>query len=249
MANKIDFEETLKKLKLAYKDKLSSAIECLDSYISKNGDIGDPEREVLEKTVHGLAGSGTTVGFPEITEHARPLDIALHEKYIISKDLIDKFKILLTICQNAQKQVLDNSAGLTDALMPITALNAKVLLVEDDLVNQMVSTDMLELIGCRVDLAENGVEALARLEENNIYDMIFMDCMMPVMDGFETTRIIRENEKNLLLPPQIIIAMTGNTRDKEKDKCISVGMDDYLCKPVKKEDLHQKISLYLKQRP
>lgn len=122
-----------------------------------------------------------------------------------------------------------------------------VLLVENEMVNQMIATDMLESIGCTVDLAENGQIAVDKFSEHppGHYDAVLMDCMMPVMDGFEATMEIRRLEQEKDRPHQIIIAMTANAMADEKDKCIQVGMDDYLAKPVKEEDLSKKLKEHL----
>lgn len=124
---------------------------------------------------------------------------------------------------------------------------ARVLLVENEMVNQMVATEMLEDMGCKVDLAENGQEALDMIvNHEDVYSIVLMDCMMPVMDGFEATKAIRQHEKNTGCKAQIIVAMTANAMAGEKDKCIEVGMDDYLSKPVKEEDLFKKLCEYIK---
>ncbi len=124
-------------------------------------------------------------------------------------------------------------------------LDAKVLLVENEMVNQMVATDMLEGLGCSVDLASNGKEAIDMLANNdNDYDIILMDCMMPVMDGFEATIEIRKREISSG-SRHVIIAMTANAMAGERDKCLEVGMDDYLAKPVRQEVLYAKLQQYL----
>ncbi len=125
-------------------------------------------------------------------------------------------------------------------------INAQILLVENEMVNQMVATDMLENFGCSVDLAENGQEALDMLDQNKEkYAVVLMDCMMPLMDGFDATVAIREREEANNLPHQIIIAMTANAMTGEKDKCLEIGMDDYLAKPVKEADLFAKLKEYI----
>ena len=142
--------------------------------------------------------------------------------------------------QNARTKTAAEEASL--------ALNAHILLVENEMVNQMVATDMLEGMGCTVDLAENGQEALDMLADNcNTYDAVLMDCMMPVMDGFEATEEIRKRESADNLTPQIIIAMTANAMAEEKDKCLAVGMNDYLAKPVKEENLYKKLADYIEK--
>ncbi len=113
---------------------------------------------------------------------------------------------------------------------------AKVLLVEDNLVNQSVAISILSKLGCNVDVADNGLKALGALFRKN-YDLIFMDCQMPVMDGYETTIAIREREiktKSIHIP---IIALTAGAMQQDYERCLKVGMDDYLTKPFKPEQI------------
>lgn len=117
---------------------------------------------------------------------------------------------------------------------PTTAKGrARILLVEDNPVNQLVAKGMLAKLGCQVELATQGVEALARLEEE-AFDLVLMDCNMPVMDGYEATRRIRERGHWPGLP---IVALTANAMPEERDRCRAAGMDDYLAKPFRREDL------------
>ena len=113
--------------------------------------------------------------------------------------------------------------------------NARVLLVEDNFINQQVAVKMIEKFGGTTDIAQNGREALEKLV-TSAYDLVFMDCQMPEMDGYEATRIIREKELNsgAHIP---IIAMTANAMQGDREKCIDAGMDDYLAKPLRPEML------------
>jgi len=107
----------------------------------------------------------------------------------------------------------------------------KILLVEDNLLNQRIVTFSLKKYNHEVTIANDGVEALERFKEQK-FDVILMDIMMPVMDGLEATVKIREIESldtfNKRTP---IIALTANTMDNDRDKCISYGMDDFMSKP------------------
>jgi len=107
-----------------------------------------------------------------------------------------------------------------------------ILLVEDNPVNQKVTVKMLEKLGCRVEVAGNGVEALRKVERRT-YDLIFMDCQMPEMDGYETTQRIRNSKSKIQNIP--IIAMTAHALQGDREKCLEVGMDDYVPKPIKKD--------------
>ncbi len=122
--------------------------------------------------------------------------------------------------------------------------NAKVLIVEDMAVNQMLMSNLLTKLGCTVDAAANGIEAISTVKKNH-YDLIFMDCQMPEMDGFEATKKIRIYEKKAKKDPQIIIALTANAMEGDKEKCIDAGMDDYLNKPVTFDKVINLIKKYL----
>jgi len=115
----------------------------------------------------------------------------------------------------------------------------KVLVVEDNEINQMVALGMLESLGYEVDTADNGVLALEALE-NEIYDVILMDCQMPEMDGYEATRKIRAH-KNRAVAAIPVIALTANAMSGDAEKCLAAGMDDYLSKPFEPELFEQKL--------
>ncbi len=114
-----------------------------------------------------------------------------------------------------------------------------VLVVEDNPINLIVAREMLSKFGCRIESAENGSACLKKLESND-YNIIFMDCQMPGMDGFEATSIIRnlKNEKS----KSYIIAMTANAMSGDREKCIDAGMNDYIAKPLNFSDLDSVLS-------
>lgn len=116
-------------------------------------------------------------------------------------------------------------------------LDARILLVEDNLVNREVATYMLESMRCQVTVAADGVEALSLLETND-FELVLMDCQMPVMDGYETTREIRARESNATGHHIPIVALTANAMSDARDKCLAAGMDDYLSKPLTMEAMY-----------
>ena len=119
----------------------------------------------------------------------------------------------------------------------------RVLVVEDNPVNQAVARRMLESFGAEVTLAAHGREALSILEGQD-FDLVLMDCQMPDMDGYETTRRIRAGETGAARLP--IIAMTAHVLEGERERCHEAGMDDFLAKPVALEELHELLSRFQK---
>jgi PAS domain S-box-containing protein len=118
----------------------------------------------------------------------------------------------------------------------IAAAKPRILLVEDNLVNQKVAVLMLERLGCRVDIANNGREALQAAGSNH-YDLVLMDCQMPEMDGFEATRRIRQlPEQGRRLP---IVALTANAFEEDRHQALAAGMDDFVTKPFTAAKLEQ----------
>ena len=132
----------------------------------------------------------------------------------------------------------------------VARLTLRVLIAEDNPVNQLVARRYLEKLGYSSDLAENGPAVLEAVKRNT-YDLILMDCQMPDMDGYEATRQIRVIEKNGLAgetrsgsnrgssecKPVRIVAMTANAMQGDRERCIAAGMDDHIVKPLDFEDL------------
>ena len=113
-----------------------------------------------------------------------------------------------------------------------------VLVVEDNLINQKVAVHLLSHLHYEAEIAVNGLEAL-EMVQNRAYDVVLMDCQMPVMDGYEASKAIRKIETGATRIP--IIAVTANALPGEREKCLAAGMDDYLAKPVSKEALEGAI--------
>ena len=119
-----------------------------------------------------------------------------------------------------------------------TEQSLSVLLVEDNQVNQLVASNLLKKLGHRADHAENGLKAIQALEQSH-YDLVLMDCQMPVMDGYEATQRIRQNPQWKDLP---IIAVTANVMQGDREDCLASGMNDYITKPYKRDELREVIN-------
>lgn len=123
--------------------------------------------------------------------------------------------------------------------------SGKILLVDDNLVNQAVAQGMLALMGCLVELAGDGTEAVESVAKGQ-YDLVLMDCYMPQMDGFEATRKIRELETESQGVP--IIALTADIQREVEEKCRLAGMDDYLSKPIELRDLRAMLQKWMPEK-
>jgi PAS domain S-box-containing protein len=108
---------------------------------------------------------------------------------------------------------------------------ARILVVEDNAINQKVAQGLLKKFGVKVELAANGEEALTSLESLP-FDLVLMDCQMPVMDGYEATQKIRDSQSKVLNRDIPIVAMTANTMEGDRDKCLAIGMNDFIPKPI-----------------
>lgn len=126
----------------------------------------------------------------------------------------------------------------------IQSFNASILLVEDNLTNQIVAKGMLKKLGVHIELAANGEEALNTLKQIPV-DLVFMDCQMPVMDGYETSRRIRDPESRVRDRAVPIVALTANAMVGDREVCMDAGMDDYIVKPINRNQLYQALNRWL----
>jgi len=150
-----------------------------------------------------------------------------------------------TLCRAAgldtgeRARIIETPAGVSRTL--------NLLLVEDNQVNQVVASSMLKKLGHTVTLAENGKQALEALQQGERrFDIVLMDCQMPVMDGYEATRNIRENPEWQDLP---VIAVTANVMQGDRDDCLESGMNDYITKPYNRADLKSVIDRWAPPQP
>jgi len=160
----------------------------------------------------------------------------------LSNNKPDQFILALPLRRSDLMNCLLNAAGLNlphpdkpdyELKHAAQKRQLRILLVEDNQVNQLVASSLLKKLGHRVEHAENGQRALEALR-NRRYDLILMDCQMPVMDGYEATRAIRNNPEWQNLP---VIAVTANVMQGDREDCLASGMNDYITKPYRREDL------------
>jgi CheY-like chemotaxis protein/HPt (histidine-containing phosphotransfer) domain-containing protein/two-component sensor histidine kinase len=155
------------------------------------------------------------------------------------------YDCIASVVQEAHGKVLPESSKNSEVENSQVFPGIRVLLAEDNAVNQEVARCMVESFGCRVDVASNGREALDALSKTR-YDLVFMDCQMPELDGYAATRIFREQEAQKIKNQQgraqaisrtPIIAMTGHAMQGDREQCLAIGMDDYLSKPFNLDGL------------
>jgi CheY-like chemotaxis protein len=125
--------------------------------------------------------------------------------------------------------------------------NGSILVVEDNVVNQTIALKMLSTLGYRADLAQDGRQALTMMSRTR-YDLVFMDCQMPELDGFEATLELR-NQERASGRHTVVVAMTANAMDGSREACLRAGMDDYMTKPVKLADLAEMTRRWIPDEP
>lgn len=148
----------------------------------------------------------------------------------------DLLKCINLVMNNKTEETVTNQT----LLEACSGLTLRVLLVEDNLINQKLITKMLAKANLSCDIAGNGKEAIDAIYANT-YDLVLMDCQMPVLDGYETTKILRADSQYKNLP---IVALTANAMQSDYQTCLDAGMDDYLAKPLKYESLLEILKKY-----
>jgi len=139
---------------------------------------------------------------------------------------------------------LDSAQPNTVHHVDTSQFQGKVLLVEDNIVNQMVAGEILSGLGLQIEIAENGQQAVAMYRQQS-FDMVFMDCQMPIMDGYEASKEIRKLEQSLNKTPVPIIALTANAMQQDRERSLAAGMNDHLPKPVTESGFIQMLKHFL----
>jgi two-component system sensor histidine kinase/response regulator len=145
------------------------------------------------------------------------------------------------LLQHVARAILDSEKHESPSASTYRQFNARILVAEDNPVNQMVVRGLLGKLGCSVVIANDGAKAVAAWQ-NDSFDLILMDCQMPDVDGFEATRRIRAIQRT----PIPIIALTAGVMGGDKERCLAAGMDDFLSKPVRLEDLERVLQRLIK---
>jgi PAS domain S-box-containing protein len=193
-------------------------------------------KEIAKTPVIMLSSLGTAISM----EEARQYDIsAVISKPLHTIQLYKSFIDVFTGVEGTGEQVWEIEQGHNDPKKN----NVRILLAEDNPINQLVALKILSRKGYHADTVGNGQEAVQAIKNSN-YDLVFMDCQMPELDGYSATEQIRKHE-NTSGKHTVIIAMTAHALKGDKEKCLEVGMDDYLTKPIDINSLNAMIEKWI----
>jgi PAS domain S-box-containing protein len=187
---------------------------------------------------------GTGLGLTIAQQLCHLMGGEIHVESTLNKGSTFSFTVRL---KRSQVQYVRTTSQRKESIRHKYRFDADLLLVEDSPVNLEMGRGMLESFGCRVDTALNGVDALNAIEKK-VYDVVLMDCQMPVMDGYEATRRLRDMESSVdgvRRKPLTIIALTAHAMKGAKQVCLDAGMDDYLAKPFTMGNLGEILSRWI----
>jgi len=182
----------------------------------------------------------TSLGMPLSPQNRKYINEYLHKPAKASQLQAKLSELLVRDVSSSSPQ----PANKTEIQKQFSSKDVSLLIVEDNLVNQKVALKMLDKLGIKADVAGNGQQAVFAMEQGS-YDVILMDMQMPVMDGLTATKVIRERKAEWGEP--VIIAMTANAFSADRDACFEAGMNDFLSKPVRIEDLKGKLIKWIGQ--
>jgi len=234
---------TLRKLEKAQRDNDPYRLVLIDHLMPKMDGV------TLARTIRNDSAFGDTglILMSSVMKHEQQLYlpeasfVTCLPKPLCFQNLMDTVAMLCLRqgpINNSDRIEMISPANREAILTPSYFKKLRVLVAEDNHSNQLVAAAMLQHIGCHIDLVANGSEAVEKVRQFH-YDIVFMDCFMPVMDGFEATAAIRrlENDKKY----SIIIALTANAVKGYREKCLAAGMNDFMCKPIRSRELREML--------
>lgn len=198
---------------------------------------------------------GTGLGLAIVEQLTQLMSGSVRVSSQIGEGSCFQFNVLLNAAESSQGALPDNPPGTLQSNpqnefsheASQTTQSLRILLAEDNKVNQLVAEQLLAMKGYQCDIADNGEKALQTLlnaPQERPYTLVLMDCQMPVMDGYEATRKIRAGEagdRYLSIP---IVALTANAMQGDREKCLEAGMTDYLTKPINGDELYQLVAAF-----
>ncbi|MCB1538792.1 MAG: response regulator [Rhodospirillales bacterium] len=217
----------------------AAAIDRLTQYSQAGGRLGHVIVVANIGAITSVIGPYTTGASGYLTRPYTPEQVEVMLKLLLDDSAPAGMETFIT--RNIVNRVLYGDRQDDENAADKRYADRRILVVDDMKVNQLILAKVLEPFGCAVDFAPNGLEALNAVRANT-YDLIFMDCQMPEMDGFQATRTIRAENPNRALKP-VIVAITADAMSGDREKCLTAGMNDYLNKPFTAE----QIALILKK--
>ncbi len=229
---KVEHIDTIEKLRALNHDQV-----CKSYWI----DIDKAQDNMIDAMTH--LDRSKVIVLANITSRDKAEQLDIDPENIIFKPVtLSKLKSVLSKTANIAPQLLEESVAVIS-----NKYDAKVLVTEDNVINQKLITRILEEHGISVDIANNGLEAFKKRRNNN-YDLIFMDVQMPVMDGIEATHEILDYEEDEEVAHIPIIALTANALKGDREKYIGEGMDEYITKPIETSELHFILNKFLSDK-
>ncbi|MCW8820798.1 MAG: response regulator, partial [Sulfurovum sp.] len=202
----------------------------------------DKARQNILDAVHHMDKSKLIV-LANVTSRSKVEALGLEQKNIIFKPItLSKLKTVLTNTANVTPKLIEEGLATQE-----TRFDAKVLVTEDNIINQKLIKRILEEHGITVDIANNGLESFEKRRSGN-YDLLFMDIQMPVMDGIEATHEILDYEEDEELAHVPIVALTANALKGDRERFLSEGMDEYITKPIETTELLYVLNKFLSDK-
>lgn len=228
--DKVEEDDSTVKIKFSVKDSGIGILKQDQAYLFKNFSQGDTSL----RRQFGGAGIGLVIT-KSLVEMMRGVI-----SFESSEDLGTTFFVTIPFKKGIKGREIRREVALPKS---VTTQISHILVAEDNPVNQQVITEQLNKLGFAVDVANDGEQVLQMLK-NKSYDLVFLDCQMPKMDGYTAATKIRETNKQIIL-----VAMTAHAMEGDREKCIRAGMDDYLSKPAEAQDFIKLFSKYSSKKP
>ncbi len=239
--------EGLDKFRQAYKEKRAYDFTILDMHMPDFNGLEVARTIQQDPILSSLRMIMlTSVGLQGDAKMARESGISAYlTKPVRQSELFSTFiKVLEGERQDGTQSIITKYSIVSDT----PQFDLTVLVAEDNTTNQEVAIAMLENFGCRVDLVENGKQVLEALNRTS-YDLILMDCQMPEMDGYQATETIRRQEQEEgVTAPALIVALTANALHGDREKCLAAGMNSYMSKPFKQEQIQHILEHFFSDR-
>ena len=224
-------------------ESISDLKELNDHDVCKNYwiDIDKARQNILDAI--GNIDKSKLVIIANVTSRSKIEELNIDQENVIYKPItLTKLKNILTKTADKVPQILEEADVKT-----ATKFDAKVLVTEDNIINQKLISRILEEHGISVDIANNGLESFEK-RRNNEYDLIFMDIQMPVMDGIEATHEILDYEEDEEVPHVPIVALTANALKGDRERFMGEGMDEYITKPIETSELLYILNKFLSSK-